>query len=74
MLYGAAAWSSGLARLSFALRVRGLNPGVDTGEKEKKRNKSPITFFRIVSYILSALTCLWTRIWTFMAYLAPSME
>ncbi len=42
--------------------------------KRNKRNKSPFTFFRIVSYILSALTCLWTRIRTSMAYLAPSME
>ncbi len=71
-----AAWSSGLARLSFVLRVRGSNPGIDTGEKGKKekRNKSPFTFFRIVLYILSALTCLWTLIRTSMAYLAPSME
>jgi hypothetical protein len=44
---GAAAWSSGLACLSFALRVRGSNPGVDTVEKGKKEQ---ITFhlFRIV--------------------------
>ena len=38
---GVAAWSSGLARLSFALRVRGSNPSVDTGEKGKKEQ---ITF------------------------------
>jgi hypothetical protein len=40
----------------------------------RKRNKSPFTFLRIVSYILSALTCLWTQIQTSVAYLAPSME
>jgi hypothetical protein len=70
---GAAGWLSGLARLSFVLRVRGSNPCVDTREKGKKEQ---ITFhlFRIVLCILSALTCLWTRIWTSMAYLAPSME
>jgi hypothetical protein len=38
---GAAAWSSGLARLSFALKVCGSNSGVGTGEKGKKEQ---ITF------------------------------
>jgi hypothetical protein len=33
LILGAAALSSGLARLSIALRVRGSNPGVNNGEK-----------------------------------------
>jgi hypothetical protein len=65
---GAAVWSSGLAHLLFVLRVRSLNPGIDTGEEGTNH------LFSNRIYIFSALTCLWTQIWTSMAYLAPSME
>jgi hypothetical protein len=44
---GAAAWSSGLACLSFALRVRGSNSGVDTGEKGKKGTNHLSPFFEL---------------------------
>jgi hypothetical protein len=37
----AAAWSNGLASLSFVLRFRSSNPGGDSGEKGKKEQ---ITF------------------------------
>jgi hypothetical protein len=43
----AAASSSGLAGLSFALRVRCSNPGVDTGEKGKKGTNHLSPFFEL---------------------------
>jgi hypothetical protein len=46
-LLRAAALSSGLARLWSALKVRGSNPGVDTGEKGKKGTNHLSPFFEL---------------------------